>query len=81
MIKVTARGGSTRAGQRSPERSRRRAYTATREWTRALLSNALNLALFTELYTEADEHERESLTAIRTKLDLVARYHEYVARQ
>jgi hypothetical protein len=55
------------------------------QWTplalRALLSNALNLALFTELYTEADEHERESLTAIRTKLDLVARYHEYVARQ
>jgi hypothetical protein len=48
---------------------------------RRLLGNALNLALFTELYSEADESGREPLTAVRTKLDLVAEYHDHVSRQ
>jgi hypothetical protein len=56
-------------------------YDRTPRALRTLLRNALNLALFTELYSEADESEREPLTAVRTKLDLVAKYHAHVARQ
>jgi hypothetical protein len=55
-------------------------YAHTPRALRRLLGNALNFALFTELYSEADESEREPLTAVRTKLDLVAKYHAYVAR-
>jgi hypothetical protein len=55
-------------------------YAHTPRALRKLLGNALNLALFTELYSEADESEREPLTAVGTKLDLVAKYHVHVAR-
>ncbi|WP_170154276.1 ATP-binding protein [Actinoplanes italicus] len=48
---------------------------------RELLRNAFNLALFARLYEQADELERERLSAFRTKLDLVAEYHNDLARR